>query len=58
MHVSRLRTRALGHLRARLLGPEPSPAPELAACQDPAGNPSARRSAGAARCMGRAVGVA
>ena len=25
MHVSRLRTRALGHLRARLLGPEPRP---------------------------------
>ena len=23
MHVSRLRTRALGHLRTRLLGPEP-----------------------------------
>jgi RNA polymerase sigma-B factor len=27
MHVSRLRTRALGHLRARLLGPEPRPIP-------------------------------
>ena len=27
MHVSRLRTHALGHLRARLLGPEPRPLP-------------------------------
>jgi RNA polymerase sigma-B factor len=27
MHVSRLRTHALGHLRARLLGPEPRPIP-------------------------------
>jgi RNA polymerase sigma-B factor len=27
MHVSRLRTRALGHLRARLLGPEPRQVP-------------------------------
>ena len=30
MHVSRLRTHALGHLRARLLGPEPRPVPGLA----------------------------
>jgi RNA polymerase sigma-B factor len=30
MHVSRLRARALGHLRARLLGPEPHPVPGLA----------------------------
>jgi RNA polymerase sigma-B factor len=30
MHVSRLRARALGHLRARLLGPEPRPVPGLA----------------------------
>jgi RNA polymerase sigma-B factor len=28
MHVSRLRAHALGHLRARLLGPEPRPAPK------------------------------
>ena len=27
MHVSRLRSHALGHLRARLLGPEPRPVP-------------------------------
>ena len=30
MHVSRLRTHALGHLRARLLGPEPRRVPGLA----------------------------
>jgi RNA polymerase sigma-B factor len=30
MHVSRLRARALGHLRARLLGPETRPVPGLA----------------------------
>ena len=30
MHVSRLRAHALGHLRARLLGPEPRPVPGLA----------------------------
>jgi RNA polymerase sigma-B factor len=30
MHVSRLRARALGHLRARLLGPEPRPVPGTA----------------------------
>jgi RNA polymerase sigma-B factor len=35
MHVSRLRARALGHLRARLLGPEPRPAPGLARRRDP-----------------------
>jgi RNA polymerase sigma-B factor len=35
MHVSRLRTRALGRLRARLYGPEPRPVPELAGQQDP-----------------------
>jgi RNA polymerase sigma-B factor len=35
MHVSRLRTRALGHLRARLFGPEPRPVPGLAGRQDP-----------------------
>jgi RNA polymerase sigma-B factor len=34
MHVSRLRTRALGRLRARLFGPEPPPAPGLAGRQD------------------------
>jgi RNA polymerase sigma-B factor len=31
MHVSRLRARALGHLRARLLGPEPHAVPARAA---------------------------
>ena len=36
MHVSRLRTRALGRLRARLLGPEPLPAPRPARRQHPA----------------------
>jgi RNA polymerase sigma-B factor len=36
MHVSRLRTRALGHLRARLLGPEPLPAPGPARRRHPA----------------------
>ena len=35
MHVSRLRARALGHLRARLLGAEPRPAPGRARRQDP-----------------------
>jgi RNA polymerase sigma-B factor len=35
MHVSRLRTHALGHLRARLLGIEPRPAPVLAKRQRP-----------------------
>jgi RNA polymerase sigma-B factor len=36
MHVSRLRTHALGHLRARLLGPEPRPVPGPARRQYPA----------------------
>jgi RNA polymerase sigma-B factor len=36
MHVSRLRTHALGHLRARLLGPEPLPVPSPARRQYPA----------------------
>jgi RNA polymerase sigma-B factor len=35
MHVSRLRARALGHLRARLLGPEPRPIPGAARRQHP-----------------------
>jgi RNA polymerase sigma-B factor len=35
MHVSRLRARALGRLRARLLGPEPRRAPGLARRPDP-----------------------
>ena len=35
MHVSRLRTHALGHLRARLLGPEPRPVPGSARRQHP-----------------------
>jgi RNA polymerase sigma-B factor len=35
MHVSRLRTHALGHLRARLLGPEPRPIPGSARRQRP-----------------------
>jgi RNA polymerase sigma-B factor len=35
MHVSRLRARALGHLRAQLLGPEPRPAPGTGRRQDP-----------------------
>jgi RNA polymerase sigma-B factor len=35
MHVSRLRTHALGHLRARLLGPEPRPVPGSAGQQHP-----------------------
>jgi RNA polymerase sigma-B factor len=35
MHVSRLRTHALGHLRARLLGLEPSPVPGAARRQHP-----------------------
>jgi RNA polymerase sigma-B factor len=34
MHVSRLRARALGHLRARLLGPEPRPVPARAGRPD------------------------
>ena len=33
MHVSRLRARALSHLRARLLGPEPRPVPWSARCR-------------------------
>jgi RNA polymerase sigma-B factor len=36
MHVSRLRAHALGHLRARLLGPEPRPAQAPARRQYPA----------------------
>jgi RNA polymerase sigma-B factor len=36
MHVSRLRTHALGHLRARLLGSEPRPVPGPARRQYPA----------------------
>jgi RNA polymerase sigma-B factor len=40
MHVSRLRARALGHLRARLHGPEPRPAPGLARRQHPVGHPA------------------
>ena len=40
MHVSRLRARALGHLRARLHGPEPRPAPGLARRQDPDRHPT------------------
>jgi RNA polymerase sigma-B factor len=36
MHVSRLRAHALGHLRARLLGPEPRPVPGPALRQYPA----------------------
>ena len=40
MHVSRLRTRALGRLRARLHGPEPRPAPGLARRQDPDRHPT------------------
>ena len=35
MHVSRLRGRALGHLRSRLLGPEPHAAPIPAPRQHP-----------------------
>jgi RNA polymerase sigma-B factor len=35
MHVSRLRAHALGHLRARLLGPEPLPLPGPARRQRP-----------------------
>ncbi len=35
MHVSRLRAHALGHLRTRLLGPEPRPVPGLARRQPP-----------------------
>jgi RNA polymerase sigma-B factor len=35
MHVSRLRAHALGHLRARLLGPEPRPVPRSARRQHP-----------------------
>ena len=40
MHVSRLRARALGHLRARLHGPEPRPVPGLARRQDPDRHPT------------------
>jgi RNA polymerase sigma-B factor len=40
MHVSRLRARALGRLRARLYGPEPRPAPELARRQEPDRHPT------------------
>jgi RNA polymerase sigma-B factor len=40
MHVSRLRTRALGHLRARLLGAEPHPLPALARRQYAARQPT------------------
>jgi RNA polymerase sigma-B factor len=36
MHVSRLRAHALGHLRARLLGPEPRPVPGSAGRRHPA----------------------
>jgi len=35
MHVSRLRARALGNLRSRLLGPEPRPVPGPARRRDP-----------------------
>jgi RNA polymerase sigma-B factor len=35
MHVSRLRARALGYLRARLVGPEPRPISGLARRRDP-----------------------
>jgi RNA polymerase sigma-B factor len=35
MHVSRLRAHALGHLRVRLLGPEPRPVPRAARRQPP-----------------------
>jgi RNA polymerase sigma-B factor len=35
MHVSRLRAHALGHLRARLLGPEPRPVPGSSRRQHP-----------------------
>ena len=40
MHVSRLRARALGRLRARLHGPEPRPVPGLARRQDPDRHPT------------------
>jgi RNA polymerase sigma-B factor len=40
MHVSRLRARALGQLRARLHGPEPRPAAGLARRQDPDRHPT------------------
>jgi RNA polymerase sigma-B factor len=40
MHVSRLRARALGRLRARLYGPEPRPVPALAGRQDPDRHPT------------------
>jgi RNA polymerase sigma-B factor len=43
MHVSRLRARALGHLRARLLGPEPLPVPL------PVQGPARRQNTAAAR---------
>ena len=35
MHVSRLRARALGHLRARLHGPEPAPGPSAGQAAGP-----------------------
>jgi RNA polymerase sigma-B factor len=38
MHVSRLRAHALGHLRTRLLGPEPHEVPGPARRQHPAGH--------------------
>jgi RNA polymerase sigma-B factor len=40
MHVSRLRTRALGRLRTRLFGPEPRPVPGLARRQGPDRHPT------------------
>jgi RNA polymerase sigma-B factor len=40
MHVSRLRARALGHLRARLHGPEPRPVPGLVRRQEPDRRPT------------------
>ena len=40
MHVSRLRARALGRLRARLYGPEPRPVPGPAGRQDPDRQPT------------------
>ena len=40
MHVSRLRTRALGRLRARLYGPEPRPVAELGGQHDPDRQPT------------------
>jgi RNA polymerase sigma-B factor len=40
MHVSRLRARALGRLRARLFGPEPRPVPGPTRRQDPDRHPT------------------